>query len=236
MLTYPKQAVQKSVKSNVNKWQKVCSTCLMKLCNERFEDALMWPTVGMSYKHVNITARWLTTPIWSTRHHYHIRLYWQCQAFHLQTHCSRTRQQWHLAHIIISQGLMSIHKKTRTADIAVKNSHKNSANKNVFKSSLQCVWVCAWRIVSGSRFQAAHQTHAEHRCQTSWKLDLYFGEIATSVMNKWIKVAPNFGFGFGKFEIRPFFPNSDSPTCNIIINQYHATSLTDHNTGILYFW
>jgi len=22
------------------------------------------------------------------------------------------------------------------------------------------------------------------------------------------RVAPNFGFGFGKFEIRPFFPNS----------------------------
>jgi len=44
--------------------------------------------------------------------------------------------------------------KTRTADITVKNSHKNSANKNVFKSFLKRVWVCAWRIVSASRFQA----------------------------------------------------------------------------------
>ena len=44
--------------------------------------------------------------------------------------------------------------KTRTADITVKNSHKNSANKNVFKSLLKRVWVCARRIVSGSRFQA----------------------------------------------------------------------------------
>ena len=41
--------------------------------------------------------------------------------------------------------------KTRTTDITVKNSHKNSANKKVFKSILKRVWVCAWRIISGSR-------------------------------------------------------------------------------------
>jgi len=47
--------------------------------------------------------------------------------------------------ISIIEGFMSTYKKTRTADITVKNSRKNSANKNVFKSFLKRVWVCAWR-------------------------------------------------------------------------------------------
>jgi len=37
----------------------------------------------------------------------------------------------------------------------INHSHKNSLNKNVFKSFLKCGCICAWRTVSGSRFQAA---------------------------------------------------------------------------------
>jgi len=45
---------------------------------------------------------------------------------------------------------------SRAADITqLDSSHKNSVNKNIFKGFLKRAWICAWRIVSGSRFQAA---------------------------------------------------------------------------------
>jgi len=54
--------------------------------------------------------------------------------------------------IIIIGGLVSTYKNKNSIhyNVIKRSQKKNSLNKNVFKSFLKCVCVCAWRTASGS--------------------------------------------------------------------------------------